>query len=304
MSERRLYDVAGDWGTSRLRLFRIKDGVVVDRSEGPGIAASGEPPEQTLRHALARWRAEGEPTSIRLSGMVGSRNGWIDVPYVDCPAGMAAWRGGAAMLDLDGIPVTIMAGLATEAGGIADVMRGEETQIFGALALDPALGRGSRTIVLPGTHSKWVTVEDGAIAGFRTFPTGELFALLRDHSTLARAAFADGVAADETAGFAEGLARIRAGDQLLGSLFAARSMQLRLGRSRVWALGYLSGLIIGSEVAEAAASFATGEPLTLIGDPALLARYREALECHRIASRSLAGDDCALAGLVHREPLP
>lgn len=292
------YHVVGDWGTSRLRLFRIEEGVVVDRVFGPGIGQLSATPVDTLSATLATWRETGDPAAIRLCGMVGSRNGWIDVPYVDCPADVAGWRAGAATLDLAGIPVTIMPGLAcTTPRGAPDVMRGEETQLFGAVAIDGALRSGRHLIALPGTHSKWATIEDGRVASLQTFLTGELFALLRDHSILIRAATpgdTDSVHEDE--GFEAGLLRARDGD-LLGSLFEARSAQLRAGRSPSWALGFLSGLIIGCETIAATAMSDTVR-IGLIGDPRLTARYAQALAAQGHATTPYDGDACALAGLA------
>ncbi|MET3759731.1 2-dehydro-3-deoxygalactonokinase [Sphingomonas sp. UYEF23] len=292
------YRIVGDWGTSRLRLFRIEHGAVVARAAGAGIGALDGTPEAALRDAIAPWRAVGAAESIALCGMVGSRNGWIEVPYAACPADVAGWLAGAGQVALDGVPVTIMAGLAcTAPSGGPDVMRGEETQLFGAIARDPALRVGRHRLALPGTHSKWATIEDGRITGFQTFFTGELFALLRDRSTLLRAASqGDADPAAEQAGFAHGLARANDRDIVLGALFEARSAQLIDGRSPDWAAGYLSGLLIGREVAEVAP--AAGETIGLIGDPALCARYARALTARGIDTKLLDGDACALAGLA------
>ena len=175
-------------------------------------------------------------------------------------------------------------------------MRGEETQIFGAIALDPRSAIGRHRIVLPGTHSKWATIANGRIIGFRTYPTGELFALLRDHSILARAATDTAVdPQDEASGFAHGIGRAASGT--IGALFEARSAQLLLGRSHGWALGYLSGLLIGSEVAEALRDEPATDRIVLIGDPRLADRYRTALAHHDVAVDILDGDTAALAGL-------
>lgn len=295
------YRIVGDWGTSRLRLFRIEAGAVVARVEAAGIGALGDTPEATLRAAIAPWRADGDPHAITLCGMVGSRNGWIEVPYAACPADVAGWAAEAGRIALDGVQVTIMAGLAcTAPSGGPDVMRGEETQLFGAIARDPALRDGRHRLALPGTHSKWATIEDGRIIAFQTFFTGELFALLRDRSTLLRAAArsdADPVA--EQAGFAHGLTRAHDGDVLLGALFEARSAQLIDGRSPDWAAGYLSGLLIGREIAEVAP--AAGETVGLIGDPMLCDRYARALAARGIDTNLLDGDACVLAGLALME---
>jgi 2-dehydro-3-deoxygalactonokinase len=292
------YNVAGDWGTSNLRLYRIENGAVVDRAAGPGIGDLGDQtPEQVLRAALARWRATSEPRAIHLCGMVGSRNGWIEIPYVDCPADPATWAAGSARAMVDQIPVTIGAGLAcTRGSGAPDVMRGEETQIFGAMALMPELASGRHLIALPGTHSKWASVEDGRVTGFQTFVTGELFALLRRHSTLTRAAADDGAPEDEAIGFDAGLDRISEGGHLLGALFETRAAQLRTGASGRWALGFLSGLVIGAEIAEILPA-ATGT-ITLIGDPALADRYNRGLAARGLGATVHTGEACALAGLA------
>ncbi len=290
------YNVIGDWGTSRLRLFRVEDGRIVDRREGTGIGAIGGDAEGAFAAAIEPWLAGGMPQSIVLCGMVGARDGWVEAPYAECPADAEIWRGAAIRFEWRGVPVAVMAGLACVADdGIPDVMRGEEAQIFGAFAVDPQLASGRHLIVLPGTHNKWVLVEDGRVIAFRSMPTGELFALLRAQSTMGPKD-AVGDAEQEALGFADGLERAREGG-LVGSMFAARSMRLRAGRSADWALGYLSGLLIGSEVTEALTLFAGGDGVTLIGDARLSARYAQALDAQGVPSRWMDGDTCVLAGL-------
>lgn len=298
------YDVAGDWGTTRLRLFRIEQGRVTARRDGPGIGtaggSAGRDAEAVFADTIAPWLEAGAPHEIRLCGMAGARDGWVEAPYADCPADAAAWRAAAIRFDWRGTPLRIMAGLACMgADGVPDVMRGEETQIFGACLRDPALGRGRHLIVLPGTHNKWSVVEDGRIVSFRTMPTGELFALLRDRSTMGtNIGLADPV--QEAAGFAEGLERAGEG-RLLSSLFAARTMRLRAGRPADWATGYLSGLIIGCEIAEIRGALGDVEDILLIGDARLSVRYAQALGQQGLASQMLDGDACSLAGLGYLE---
>jgi 2-dehydro-3-deoxygalactonokinase len=200
------YHILGDWGTSNLRLFRVENGVITDHVKGPGIGALPAAAETVFGNAIAPWLAAGHPKWVQLCGMAGARDGWVEVPYVECPADAAHWSRGAARFAYNDIPVSIAAGLAcTDIDGIPDVMRGEETQIFGVMALNPALSSGQHVMVLPGTHSKWVLVEDGRVISFRTALSGELFALLRAHSTLLRAAPTN--ATDEVDGYAAGLAR-------------------------------------------------------------------------------------------------
>ncbi|MFY9349380.1 MAG: 2-dehydro-3-deoxygalactonokinase [Sphingobium sp.] len=290
------YQVIGDWGTSRLRLFRVEGETIVARLQGPGIGTVGSGAEAAFAETIAPWLDDGLPASVTLCGMAGARDGWVEAPYADCPADAAVWRTAATRFDWRGVPVTILAGLAcTDEEGVPDVMRGEEAQIFGALAHDPALAQGRHLLLLPGTHNKWAWVEDGRITAFRTVPTGELFALLRDRSTLGpRGAPVD--PADEAAGFAEGLARATA-DQLFHSLFASRAMQLRAGRSPGWAAGYLSGLLIGGEVAQMLAHMAPTEEALLIGDARLCGLYAQALAGHAVRAAHRDGDACVLAGL-------
>ena len=290
------YEVIGDWGTSRLRLYRIEQGSVAARLDGPGIGTVGREAPAAFGRTIAPWLDDGAPAEIRLCGMVGARDGWVEAPYADCPADMESWRAAAVRLDWRGTPMRIMAGLAcTGVDGVPEVMRGEEAQIFGALAIDQDLVRGRRLIVLPGTHNKWSLAEDGRVIAFRTVPTGELFALLRDQSTLGpKADAADPV--EEAAGFAEGLDRAGEG-RLLTSLFATRSMRLRAGRSADWSLGYLSGLLIGCEIAEVRATLGEGSNILLIGDQRLSGRYARALEAQGLGTRMLDGDACARAGL-------
>lgn len=299
------YTILGDWGTSRLRLFRLVDGAVVDRASGDGIGALHDTPAATLRNAIAPWlRLAGAPAHVVLCGMAGARTGLAEAPYADCPADADAWRARVARTAVEGLPIAIAAGLACTRDGAPDVMRGEETQVFGAQSLAPHLANGRHRVALPGTHSKWAWLEDGRIVAFRTVPTGELFALLRAHSTLTRAGPAPGHEAkrkddahDEQAGFDAGLARAREGRGVLGQLFEARAAQLRAGRTPGWALGFLSGLLIGHEVREALADDTGKARITLIGDPALTDRYARALAAFGAPSDPLDGDACALSGL-------
>jgi 2-dehydro-3-deoxygalactonokinase len=181
--------------------------------------------------------------------------------------------------------------------GAPDVMRGEETQIVGALAIRPALATGRSLLCLPGTHTKWVCVEDGRIRDFLTAMTGELFALLRDHSMLAKAGATGGGAGD---GFARGLDEAQAwsgGAGLIHALFGARSRQLIEGASKDWALAFVSGLLIGSDVGGAIGLFGGSRDVVLVGDPALNDLYVHALRKREIQALSLDGGDCSLAGL-------
>jgi 2-dehydro-3-deoxygalactonokinase len=275
-----------------MRLFLVEGGRIVDRKDGPGIGQLTSSPIAALRQALVSWLPR-EFRHVALCGMAGSRNGVVEVPYADCPAGAPDWIAHAIEVIVDGVAVTIAPGLAGEGlWGAPDVMRGEETQIFGAIDHEPSLAKGRHLLILPGTHSKWAMIEDGAVTRFQTFVTGELFALLSEQSTLTRTGGGDD---DRANGFMAGLDHRDCG--LTGAMFAARSRQLREGRTRGWAMGFLSGLLIGREIDDAVAALDDVAGLTLIGDPALTALYRRALQTRNLGANDLDGDTCSIAGL-------
>ena len=298
--------IFGDWGTSRLRLYLRQGKSVLDRRDGPGIGAlQGVSPRDTFLDLVGDWR-EAKPSLALLCGMVGSRNGWVEAAYAPCPAGPADIRERLLHLDADGLPVAIVPGLSclNPLGG-PDVMRGEETQILGALELDPTLKRGRRLLALPGTHTKWVVVEDGAIASFLTAPVGEIYALLREHSILAKAAPGDAETSEGlAAGFARGLARIveHGPGSLPHLIFETRSRQLLDGLPKDEAMGFLSGLLIGGDVATTSSWFGDLGQVSLIGAPALSALYAQAIAAHGGSSVSVDGDAAVLAGLTTLSP--
>jgi len=287
--------VLGDWGTSRLRLVLFDGDQRLDDVQGPGIGALTTSPLETLAEALVPWRKRFALDRVVMCGMAGSRNGVVEAPYAPCPADALDWARLAAGTAVEGIEVVVAPGVAGERpNGAPDVMRGEEAQIFGAMALDRALAIGEHRLILPGTHSKWCLVRDGRIVRFQTFLTGELFALLQARSTLLLGAtYADG--SDSEEGFAAGLARAHDAP-LLGALFETRSAQLRANRGGDWATAFLSGLIIGAEIAEAVAAF-DPESVTLIGADELTLRYLPALQARSLPATVMSGEDCALAGL-------
>jgi 2-dehydro-3-deoxygalactonokinase len=225
-----------DWGTTSLRAYRIAaGGAVLERREAARgiLSVAGGAFAEALAEVAGDWLAAEPGLPVLASGMIGSRQGWREVPYADCPAGApsspAARRGGGP----GDRTVRIAPGLlARDAGGVPDVMRGEETQILGELA---ASGASSGRFVLPGTHSKWAAAEAGRILSFATYMTGEVFDVLRRHSILGRLMRDDGAPHDPDA-FRLGLDRARApepggttaagGGRLLHDLFGARTLGL------------------------------------------------------------------------------
>jgi 2-dehydro-3-deoxygalactonokinase len=286
--------IAGDWGTSRLRLFLCGGGGAPrERREGPGIAAAGADAETIFTGLTADW---DKSLPALLSGMVGSTIGWREAAYRPCPAAPQAIAAAALRFEAGGRAIAIIPGLScTNASGLFDVMRGEETQLLGALRLRPDLGRGRRLFCQPGTHAKWVLVEDGVVVRFQTALSGELFALLAQHSVLARGADA---ASPAHAAFGAGVAATKDRAGLLHLLFSTRSRQLSGEIPQAEAASYLSGLIIGAEVEAAIRLFAPQGDVVLICTPALAALYDAVLRRHGLGAVALDGDDAVLAGLT------
>ncbi len=295
--------IFGDWGTSRLRLYLRQGKSVLDRRDGPGIGSlNGASPRDVFLDLVGDWREAG-PSLALLCGMVGSRNGWLEAAYAPCPAGAADIRQRLLHIDAEGLPVAIVPGLSCRnALGGPDVMRGEETQILGALELDPALKRGRHLLALPGTHTKWVAVEDGRIADFVTAPVGELYALLREHSILAKAAPGDEPESAE--GFALGVGRIveQGAARLPHLIFETRSRQLVDGLAKADAMGFLSGLLLAGDVAATADWFGALGQVSLIGAPALSGLYAQAIAAFGGTSVTVDGDSAVLAGLSVLSP--
>ncbi len=280
-----------DWGTTSLRAYRIApDGAVRDRLDRPGgimtVPAGGFP--VALREAVGAWLAAGE-TRVLLCGMVGSRQGWVEAPYLPCPAGAAEIAAATIAIPFEGAELRLVPGLTTaDAEGIPDVMRGEETKLVALAAAHP-----DALVCLPGTHSKWARLRGGRIAGFTTHMTGEAFAALAQHTILARTSEE---APDDAEAFAAGVGRARQPGGLLHHLFGARSLHL-MGRLPARATrSYLSGLLIGHEVAAALAGAGARE-VHLAGAAGLASLYRAALEAQGVAVTQ-HDPDLAAAGLV------
>jgi len=288
--------IGGDWGTTRLRLFLCdRDGGVLARRDGPGVADAGERAAEIFAELTAGWDAA---LPAILCGMVGSTIGWREAAYLPCPVAADAIAQGALRFAAATRDIAIIPGLSCRnAIGLFDVMRGEETQILGALRLKQELAQGRHLFCLPGTHAKWVLVEDGHVAHFQTALSGELFALLSAHSVLARGAGA--VDVDHPA-FAEGLGLARKQTQagLLHLLFSTRSRQLAGEIPKAAAASYLSGLVIGEDVAAALRLFGGHARVTLVCAPELAALYAKALAAHGVGSDTITGEDTALAGLA------
>ena len=278
-----------DWGTTSCRAYMIcADGGVLERvTDGPGILKIEN---GAFGAALDKMIGGWPKLPVILSGMIGSRQGWVEAPYARCPAATPNIVTALARIEHACRTIALVPGLSCENGGMPDVMRGEETQILGALELAKQEGG---VFLLPGTHSKWAEVTRDSITSFRTFMTGEVFSALKGHTILGRLMRE---AAPDADGFARGVhagATIGSAGALLNRLFATRTYGL-MNRLPDTALSdYLSGLLLGAEIAEATRQIEA--PVTIIASPALAQRYTEALRLLGHESR-LAPDDCVAAG--------
>ena len=296
--------IALDWGTTSLRAYLLGDdgAVLAQRSEPMGILHVPGRDFAGVFHAVtSEWRDRNPDLPAIASGMIGSAQGWIEVPYVDVPADVEAVVRTLATEPTSGL--RIVSGLA-QRGTAPDVMRGEETQLFGAMRRSAALARGG-TVVLPGTHSKWARVADGRIEGFATYMTGELFAVLRGHSILGRLPGATSpIGTVAGPAFLRGVRVARGATSGLASLlFSARSAVLVGDLPAADSLDYLSGLLIGDEIRS---GLARGErPRAIVGEPALGERYISALGEFDVHDVELLGDTSA-AGLweIGRHAVP
>jgi 2-dehydro-3-deoxygalactonokinase len=266
-----------DWGTSRLRAMLFDgDGAVHEtRSRAWGIRHL---PEGGFDAALSSICAGWPNAPVLAAGMVGSRQGWREVGYVDTPADIDALAAGIVdVRSADGQRVGIVPGVRDATS--RDVMRGEETQVIGALALRPELA-GHVRLLLPGTHSKWIEVRDGRIVRVATMMTGELYAVLREHSILGAGVPDTTGSGLDTDAFDAGVraARDSAAAGALTKLFSTRALMLDGQLALEAVADYLSGLLIGEELRAGLASgwlLADAAPL-LVGDALLCARYSRA----------------------------
>ena len=278
--------IAVDWGTTNRRAYLIEHGAVArtERDDrGVTSVAAGDYPAE-----VAGIRARFGDLPVLLAGMVGSSIGWQVAPYVAAPAGIAELAGGMLRLD----PRTaIVPGVSLVDGQRGDVMRGEEVQLLGAVAA--GLAPGDALLVQPGTHCKWVTMQGARIVDFTTAMTGELFALLRQHSILA--AQLDRPATPDAA-FRDGVEQAKQGD-LLASLFGIRAAKLMGLRDDADAASYCSGLLIGSDVAARLAA-SDHDAVHLLADPALGALYRVAIEAHGRTAHLVDSHAAFVAGII------
>jgi 2-dehydro-3-deoxygalactonokinase len=279
-----------DWGTTRLRAFLLdRHGRMLERrSSDRGVAVINDGQfDKALESIIGGWPS-GAP--ILMCGMVGSRQGWREAPYHPCPVHVAD-------LASDLCPVETCCGRSWIVGGIRtrdarmhyDVMRGEETQIVGS-----STGSGNELIITPGTHSKWVVVREARIESFRTHMTGEIYALLEQHSILGQLMEGGAGRQYHESSFLEGVRLAFDEPALLHSLFSVRTQGLFAQRAPGALASYLSGILIGSEVFTEARFHDLAAPVTVIAAAQLGSHYLAALSAVGCRDVRLVDADAAV----------
>lgn len=273
--------IAIDWGTSSFRAYLLDQQgklLAAVHSDHGILSVSGNSFSQVLGQQLVKF---GDISDIPIicSGMITSRQGWLETPYVECPAGVQ---------DLADALVTLQTrefGTIHFVPGVQqllpepDIMRGEETQLAGVET------RGRHVALLPGTHSKWVTTEDSVITGFSTFMTGDIFKAVLSQTILRAVSTREWSDEDFAAGVQEGYRRMGSGKGLLSTLFQTRVKSILELDPRAGTESYLSGMLIGTEIAEAKmAGYAGQEPVMVFGSQELTRHYITALNTLKVAS--------------------
>ncbi len=284
--------IVADWGTTNLRVWALdSQGRVVERRNSARglMAVEGGRFSEALAEVCGGWLVGSIP--VLLSGMVGSKLGWKEAPYLAAPAGLDELARHLCPVE-SSLPgnIRIVPGVKRDDDKQPDVMRGEETQILGALQ---KLGKEDGVFVLPGTHSKWAIVEAKQLVDFRTYMTGEVFGLLSKGSTLGQMMQGD---EHDSAAFGEGVLRGSSADAggLLHRLFSVRTLGLLDQMPRKNLASYLSGLLIGAEVRDGLAWLRNGDRAGItaaIGSPAMIDSYRQAVKI--LSGAELASLDSA-----------
>ena len=281
--------IAVDWGTTNRRAWRLDaSGSVEDEFEDgcgiTGVAQGGFPT------AVAQVRERLGDLPLLMAGMIGSNRGWVEAPYVPCPAGPETLA--ASLCRIEEERAAIVPGLSYRGEGRGDVMRGEEVQLFGAVAA--GLTPPDALVCHPGTHNKWARVEGGRVSSFRTVMTGELFSLLKDRSILS-----DWLGGQVEPGnaFRTGVRRGLAGDAVTAELFGVRASVLLGDLPKEYAASFTSGLLIGADVRTGLREAEDGT-IHVMGRPDLTVLYAAALQEAGRESQQIDGEQAFLAGVA------
>ncbi len=294
--------IAIDWGSSSFRAYLLDEHLdcIEKVSNAHGVFHLQKSFAETLVEACGHWMKTNTIDEILLAGMAGSRNGWLETAYSQCPVSASQHREAAKKITNElNVDIEVLPGVqAKSPSGFPDVMRGEEVQIFGAL---DRLQMQNAIICLPGTHSKWIELQDGNIKSFATLMTGELFALVNQNSSIG--SLVNDTEFDANS-FLAGVSDQKQGSDLLDSkvglthsLFSvrARAVSNTLEVSSVYS--YLSGLLLADEIASAQTLFDIQKEVVLISDDKLSQAYRIALDSFGLETQLVDSEIAFLQGI-------
>jgi 2-dehydro-3-deoxygalactonokinase len=307
--------ILADWGTSCLRASLCSQNnngfQLISTVQGPGVKST-QALEETFFSLVGAWLEEHGRLPALLCGTIGSNIGWVNTPYVECPAVPGKIGDSLTRFEARGCKIAIVPGLTCRNPlGMPDILRGEETQLLGWLLQLPPHEPAPRLVCLPGTHTKWALIKNDRVEVFLTGMQGELFDILKRHSMLLPKT-TDALPASQAAAaldpehkrlFAEGIKLSLNTTQanLIHTLFAVRSRVVRENLSASQAQEFLSGQTIGADVKGAIDTFRAlvniNAGVTLIGTPELNARYAIALDAIGVACSTVDGAEASLAGL-------
>lgn len=284
--------IAVDWGTSNVRAWGVgADGSVAFTHESPkGMSRIGKADYPAVLNDLV---GSSDATEVIVCGMAGARQGWREAPYLDAPTELRNLLAGAVTPDQsDGRNVRILPGVCQRE--VEDVMRGEETQLLGLLALRPEY---NGPVLMPGTHSKWVWLEDGRIERFSSVMTGELFEAISQHTVLRHSLDGEQNGPATEDGIWVGIGAGLDNPELLTSLlFRTRAAALLSGKGPDWCSGYLSGLLVGTEIG-GHRDWLGAAAIPVIGSARLGRIYTTALQRIGVGTEIIDATEATLAGL-------
>lgn len=287
--------IVADWGSSNIRFFLYLNNQLVDsKKSDQGITkVQGQDCAKVFKEACGSWLEQHGSLPCVLAGMVGSINGWIDAPYLECPVNLDKLPEHLCTIDNDfNTQIKVVPGLCIKNTDNYNVMRGEETQLVGALKIKPL-----PYYLMPGTHCKWVKINNNVVESFRTVMTGELHNLLLNKSLVGMGAGPQEACPQV---FAEALEQGFNHNDLLPHLFEVRGARLVGNLNPAHVQEYLSGLLIGSEVASMIKIFNApqGSTVGLIGNDSLNQRYKQALNLANLNAVEINGDQAFIEGIV------
>jgi 2-dehydro-3-deoxygalactonokinase len=287
---------AVDWGTSSFRLWLLdeRDTVLAERRSGEGMTSAAKTGFADVLASHLQAVDAPRDLPVMICGMAGARQGWIEAGYVDVPASLLSVLTGAVRVAGVDRDVRILPGMAQRDVGYPDVMRGEETQLLGALRSQT----GEQLVCMPGTHSKWVRVTGEQVTAFSTYMTGELFEVISKHSVLSHSLSGAEAFDSDRPAFIEAVRNsFRFPQQVSNILFTVRSGTLLHGLAPTDAAARLSGTLLGLEIAGGLSSLQDIPPIILVASGKLGTLYENAFSALSLTYETIDADEAVKRGL-------